>query len=114
LRRRVALASNGADVGGWALGPVQGTGAFAPGRPVSAQPDAWARYGEPGRAAFELSLALCALALVFPWVGVGAVLAAARSWQKGSRRAWRALLAALWCCILGLVIRGYLGVGVFP
>jgi hypothetical protein len=76
--------------------------------------DAAARFAEPGRAAFELSLALCALSLAFPWLVVGAVAAAARAWQRRSPRAWRAVLAAAWCCLLGLVVRQYLGVGIFP
>jgi len=73
-----------------------------------------ARFVEPGRAVFELSLALCALSLAFPWVAAGAVVAAARAWQRGSPRAWLALIASAWCCLLGLIIRQYLGVGIFP
>ena len=76
--------------------------------------DAAARFAEPGRAAFEFSLALSALSLAFPWLVIGSVAAAARAWQRRSPIAWRALLAAAWCCLLGLVIRQYLGFGIFP
>jgi hypothetical protein len=76
--------------------------------------DARARFVEPGRGAFELSLALCALSLAFPWVAIGAAAAAARAWQRGSPRAWLVLILAGWCCFLGLVIRQYLGFGMFP
>jgi hypothetical protein len=76
--------------------------------------DALARFVEPGRGAFELSLALCALSLAFPWVAVGALAAAARAWQRGSPRAWLALIAGAWCCLLGLAIRQYLGLGIVP
>ncbi len=76
--------------------------------------DALARFVEPGRGAFELSLALCALSLVFPWVVIGAVAAAARAWQRGSPRAWLVFIVAAWCCLLGLVIRQYLGFGMLP
>jgi hypothetical protein len=76
--------------------------------------DAAARFAEPGRAAFEFSLALSALSLAFPWLVIGSVAAAVRAWQRRSPIAWRALLAAAWCCLLGLVIRQYLGFGIFP
>jgi hypothetical protein len=73
-----------------------------------------ARFVEPGRAAFELSLAISALSLLFPWLVVGALGSAARARQKGSRRAGRAAMAAIWCGVLGLLIRQYLGFGMFP
>jgi hypothetical protein len=76
--------------------------------------DALSRFIEPGRGAFELSLALCALSLAFPWVAAGAAAAAARAWQRGSPRAWLLLIVAAWCCLLGLVIRQYLGFGTVP
>jgi hypothetical protein len=72
------------------------------------------RFIEPGRGAFELSLGLCALSLVFPWLAAGAASAAARAWLLGSPRGWIAFVAAVWCCLLGLAIRGYLGIGIFP
>ena len=77
-------------------------------------PDALARFVQPGRAAFELSLAFSALSLAFPWLAVGAMVAAARAWQRGADRAWLALLAAGWCCLLGLAVREYVGLGIFP
>ena len=73
-----------------------------------------ARFAEPGRPAYELSLAFCALSLVFPWLVVGAVASGARSWRRGSAQAWRALLAAAWCCLLGVALRQYVGLGIFP
>ncbi len=76
--------------------------------------DPLALFVQPGRGAFELSLAFCALSLAFPWLTVGAIAAAARSWRRGAKRAWLALLAACWCCLLGLAVREYLGFGIFP
>lgn len=79
-----------------------------------ARTDALERFIEPGRGAFEVSLALCALALAFPWVAVGGAAAAALAWHRGSPRAWLVLVVAAWCCFLGLGIRQYLGFGMFP
>lgn len=76
--------------------------------------DALARFIEPGRGAFELSLALCALSLVFPWLAVGALGTAVLALHRGSRRAWALLPCCVWCCIVGLVIRQYIGFGIFP
>jgi len=76
--------------------------------------DAIARFTEPGRAAFELSLAGCALSLAFPWLVVGSLGAALRAARRGSRRAWVLLPCCLWCCLLGLGVRQYLGMGLFP
>jgi hypothetical protein len=86
----------------------------APGEHQSGGADALDRFIEPGRRAFELSLAFCALSLLFPWLVFGAMTAAGRAWQRGSRRAWLAIVAAAWCCLLGLAVREYLGLGVFP
>ncbi len=76
--------------------------------------DALARFIEPGRGAFELSLAFCALSLAFPWLAVLAMAAAGRAWQRGTKRAWGAVLAAAWCFFLGIAVRQYLGLGIFP
>jgi hypothetical protein len=76
--------------------------------------DVLARFIEPGRRAFELSLALCALSLAFPWLAVLAMAAAGRAWQQGTKRAWRTLLAAAWCFLLGTAVRQFLGLGIFP
>ena len=76
--------------------------------------DVMARFTEPGRSVFELSLALSALSLVFPWVVIGSIGAAVAARRRGSSRAGRAVIAALWCCLLGLAVRMYLGFGVFP
>ena len=76
--------------------------------------DAMARFSAPGRAAFELSVALCALSLVFPWIAVVALAASLRALSQGSRSAWFVLPCSVWCCLLSLAIRQYLGFGVFP
>jgi hypothetical protein len=76
--------------------------------------DPLARFIEPGRGAFEVALALCALSLAFPWVAAGAAAAAVGAWHRGSPRAWLLLIVAAWCFLLGLVIRQYLGFGMFP
>ncbi len=84
------------------------------GRYGRSRPDALARFIEPGRGVFEVSLALCALSLVFPWLAVGAMAAAGRALYRGNRRAWMALPVAAWCCFLGLAVREYVGLGIFP
>ncbi len=76
--------------------------------------DAFARFIEPGRGAFELSLAFCALSLVFPWLAVGAAGTAVLALHRGSRRAWALFPCSLWCCVVGLGIRQYIGFGIFP
>ena len=76
--------------------------------------DALARFIEPGRGAYELSLAFCALSLVFPWVAVAALGTALLALHRGSRRAWALLPCSVWCCIVGLGIRQYIGFGIFP
>jgi hypothetical protein len=80
----------------------------------SGRADALARFIEPGRRAFELSLAFCALSLAFPWLAVVAMAAAGRAWQRGTKRAWGAVLAAAWCFFLGIAVRQYLALGIFP
>ena len=68
----------------------------------SGRADALARFIEPGRRAFEL------------WLAVVAMAAAGRAWQRGTKRAWGAVLAAAWCFFLGIAVRQYLGLGIFP
>jgi hypothetical protein len=76
--------------------------------------DALSRFIEPGRSAYELSLALCAMSLVFPWLAVGALGTAVLALHRGSRRGWALLPCSVWCCIVGLGIRQYIGFGIFP
>jgi hypothetical protein len=84
------------------------------GLPGSDRVDALARFIEPGRGAFELSLALCALSLVFPWLVVGALGTGVLALHRGSRRGWALLPCSVWCCVVGLGIRLYIGFGIFP
>ncbi len=68
----------------------------------------------PGRSSFDWAVFFAAAALVFPLSGLVAVVFAERSRRRGYAR-WKAALAvALWCMLLGVVLRGLLNVGVFP
>jgi hypothetical protein len=68
----------------------------------------------PGRSSFDWAVFFAAAALLFPLSGLVAVVFADRSRRKGYAR-WKAALAvSIWCLLLGVVLRGFLNVGVFP
>ena len=68
----------------------------------------------PGRASFDWSVLCAAAAIVVPVVAVAGVTFAALSRRQHYGR-WKAALAVnLWCAFLGIMIRGYLHVEVFP
>jgi len=68
----------------------------------------------PGRARLEAAVALAALAILVPALapaGAGVALTARRA---GNPRWLAALLAALWCGLLGASMRGAVGMGLLP
>jgi hypothetical protein len=81
---------------------------------VSTRPPRLGRLTPPGKASFEFAVAFAALALVFPvssLVGVGFALHARK---QGYPRWAAALIVALWCGFLGVLLRGMLKMGVVP
>ncbi len=76
--------------------------------------DVLARFIEPGRRAFELSLALCALSLAFPWLAVLAMAAAGRAWQQGDQAGLAYTSGRRLVLFLGTAVRQFLGLGIFP
>lgn len=74
-------------------------------------------YGDlraPGRSSFDWAVLFAAVALLFPVSGVLGVVFADRSRRKGYGR-WRSAMAiAIWCAVLGIVLRGLVHMGVFP
>jgi hypothetical protein len=68
----------------------------------------------PGRRWLEASVLAAAVSLLVPSLAVVAVGAALLSRRAGNSRWLAALLAALWCGLLGTVVRGALGIAVVP
>ena len=68
----------------------------------------------PGRAALEWAVLCAAAALLFPELAVVSVAFALRSRRQGSSRWAAALAAALWCGLLGVVLRVMLGERIVP
>lgn len=68
----------------------------------------------PGRGALEASVILSALTLLVPVCCVGAVGFATVARRAGNRRWLAALVAGVWCGVLGLALRAVLGMGVVP
>jgi hypothetical protein len=90
-----------------------------PGRPMRTRPPAddrplVARLVQPGRRWFEYSITLSALALVVPILAIGALVTSGVAIKAGCRRGWAALAAAVWCLLLGVAVRNFIGFGVFP
>lgn len=68
----------------------------------------------PGRASFDWAVLCAAAALLFPVSGVLGVVFAERSRRQGYGR-WKAALAvSIWCALLGLALRGFMHLEVFP
>ncbi len=67
-----------------------------------------------GRSSFDWAVLFAAVALVFPVSGLVGVVFAERSRRKGYRRWKSALAIAIWCTVLGLILRGMFRLGVFP
>lgn len=68
----------------------------------------------PGRPALEAAVLLAALAILVPALGIGAVGFAWRAHRRGNRRWLAALLAAVWCVGLGIVLRRAGGLPLVP
>ena len=90
--------------------------AALPGRPGGLvpppDPDRAAMLFAPGRVALEAAVLLAALALLVPVCAPGAVACALAARRKGNRRGVAALVTAVWCGVLGVVIRWALGFGI--
>jgi hypothetical protein len=68
----------------------------------------------PGRSSLEWSVALSAIAIVAPVCSLGAAGFAIRCRRAGGQR-WRAaLLAAVWCGLIGIAFRRVGGLGLIP
>lgn len=89
--------------------------ASIPGRPsnLSASRDSLV-WQAPGRVALELSILLSALAILVPVCALGAIPAALVARRSGNSRWLAALIAGVWCLLLGVVVRGLTGMGLFP
>jgi hypothetical protein len=68
----------------------------------------------PGRSSFDWAVLFAAVALIFPVSGVIGVVFAERSRRKGYARWKSAMAIAVWCALLGVILRGVLRLGVFP
>lgn len=68
----------------------------------------------PGRGFLELSVLLSAAAILVPLCCPGAVVAAVAARRAGNRRWLAAVLAAVWCGLLGIFLRGIVGMGIAP
>jgi hypothetical protein len=68
----------------------------------------------PGRSSFDWAVLFAAVALVLPVSGFAGVVFAERSRRKGYTRWKSAMAIAIWCAVLGLMLRGVLRIGVFP
>jgi len=68
----------------------------------------------PGRASFEWAVLFAAIALVFPLSALLGVGFAERARRRGYARWPGAMAIALWCGILGAILRGLLHLGVVP
>jgi hypothetical protein len=68
----------------------------------------------PGRASFEWAVLFATLALAFPESGLVGLFFAARSRRLGYAR-WGAVMAiSIWCLVLGVGIRLFIHLPVFP
>jgi len=68
----------------------------------------------PGRASFDWAILCATVALVIPACGFAGVYFADRSRRKGYGR-WKAAAAmSLWCVLVGIIVRGFFHLGVFP
>ncbi|MGP8059516.1 MAG: hypothetical protein ACLP9C_07770 [Acidimicrobiales bacterium] len=68
----------------------------------------------PGRASFEWAVLFAALALVFPLSALVGLGFAERARRRGYGRWPAATAIAVWCGILGAVLRGFLHLGLVP
>lgn len=93
--------------------------AAIPGRPRVPSPPAapdtsTTLVWQPGRASLEWSILCSAVGLLFPLLALVGAGFAIRARRQGSPRWLAALLAALWCLVLGGSVRLALGFGFIP
>ena len=69
---------------------------------------------DPGRGRLELAVLLSAAAMLVPVAAFPALVAAVSARRAGNPRAVAACLAAIWCGMLGLVVRGVVNIGPIP
>jgi hypothetical protein len=67
-----------------------------------------------GKATFDWAIAFAALALIFPISALVAVGLALETRRRGYRRWPAVLVMALWCGLLGALLRGMLKMGLVP
>jgi hypothetical protein len=72
--------------------------------------DFWA----PGRSSLQWSVILSAFTLLIPVAAIGALSFAVRARHQGSPRWMAAVIAAVWCFILGATVRTVFGIGIVP
>jgi len=68
----------------------------------------------PGRARLEAAVLLAALAILVPVLAPAGVGAALTARSAGHPRWLAALVAALWCGLLGAALRGAVGMELLP
>lgn len=68
----------------------------------------------PGRAWLECSIILSALTMLVPALACGAFVCAVMARRSDNPRATAALLASVWCGMLGLGLRTATGIGYLP
>jgi len=68
----------------------------------------------PGRASFDWAVLFATAALIFPVSGLVGAVFADRSRRQGYGRWKSALLINIWCVLLGIALRGFLRLEVFP
>lgn len=90
--------------------------AAIPGRPdgISTSPgrveDLWA----PGRSSLEGAVLCATLAILCPLAALGSIAFALRTRRAGNGRWMAALLAGVWCCFLGSMLRAIAGLPLIP
>jgi len=72
------------------------------------------RVWQPGRAPLEWSILCSAVGLLFPALALVGAGFALRARRQGSPRWLAAFLIALWCALLGSVVRLAIGFGLLP
>ena len=90
--------------------------AALPGRPsgLTPPPVGLPAVLAPGRAWLELAIVAAAIAILVPLSGTVALASAVFARRAGNSRSLAAIAAALWCTVLGIGLRGALGMAVAP
>ncbi len=77
-------------------------------------PDRALRLFAPGRKALEAAIGLAAVAIVMPVVSIAAIWFAIAARRAENPRGTAAVVAAVWCGVLGTFLRFTLGFPVIP